>query len=1107
MATALVIGGCLAEDQGYLGEEEPEELGQVASALTAQELDAYAQRGMDFVVQDTVTWVQNPANNCGACHRVGAPLYGASQAAYTGYTVNTTTANGTGYLANFLANEQYAAGYWTHGAGSHTFIKSAYNAFGLAGYTQFDNDVHLPKLQKAVEWAIGATVPHKFTNPLDGKALQGVTSVYVPQDHGSNPVTLGWQMPTAYFAVATRSLLDVGAGIPPLQRDNYKVFLRNMADSLEGQYARSNGAWLPQDVAFAAIGTIQDVVDRSPAVNTTVAAMRSELLNRYNPAGGWGDASIGTPNVYTTGAVLYALCLLDVRQDQNPTVASALNWLASQQCVAGNNYCGTGLPANNGSWVLSGHAGDVPTTFATLAMGCYGSLNVRVTLTPPSVQLAAGLGGPQTTQFTVKVKNTGYVRNTYNLVPSGNWPNMTISHNNPSMTLDPGVEANDVVTVTLPANMPESVIIPVSVKVSYLTKSGMVEKVVTFNVFIPPQPTAAGLDTITTILSPSNNAVIAPGTSVNLAASVKLAASGNPVSIGTLTFYSGSAVIATVQAVNGVFSYSWPVPASAPLGPQTFTATYNGFANANFSINYKGSSANGVFTIGYPNGSVCSSSAECQSGFCVDGVCCNSACGGGASGDCQACSRFAGALTDGTCGTVQAGFICRPSRGFCDVAEVCDGANQACPSTDVVQANGTSCGLNSSACSNGDCKTIPKGLNGRYFNNTTLANPFALNRVDTTVNFAWGTGSPAASVNADNFSTRWTGDVITPAGANMTGRYWFYTQSDQGVRLWVNGKLIIDNWTSHTTTVDSGSIYLEAGKRYGVMLEYFEGTGDANITLQWNPPNSLSSVIPSANLTPALNSPVTVRIRSPLDRTAYRAPASVNVDVDAVGLFATINSVELFMNGNSLGPKNAPPFQWPVTLSAQGVYVFTAKATGTATNSQGQPVQLVQFSRSAAVSATQAPSPNGTGAGLTADYFNGTNFNKFEFTRSENTVVLDGNVNSPLPEDILNPNGFSVRWTGSMVPAYSQAYTFSVNANHPARVWVNNVKIIDTQANPGVTVSAPVGLSAGQTVPVQVEYLKNSSTDTLMKLFWESQSEPKSLIPGTRLYPATASSF
>ncbi|HZH78995.1 MAG TPA: PA14 domain-containing protein, partial [Archangium sp.] len=686
--------------------------------------------------------------------------------------------------------------------------------------------------------------------------------------------------------------------------------------------------------------------------------------------------------------------------------------------------------------------------------------------------------------------------------------------------------------LVLPANIPPSVIIPVSVKVSYDTLNGPANKTVTFNVYIPPQHNANAAPTTTSILSPANGAVIAPGSTVNLSARVTLNATGGTVTQGSLTLYTGGISIGTVMAdANGNFSYSWPVPATAPLGTQTFTATYNGFATTDYSVNIAGSTASRTITIGNPNGTICETNADCQSGFCVDGMCCNSACGGNNPGDCQACSRFAGAPVDGTCGTVKANFICRPSQGYCDFEERCDGSSTVC-GTDTFRSSGTTCAVGRGSCNTtGTCVNPSSALTVDYFANTTLSGTPTLTALEPAnvapqsgfFDYQWGTAAPNASTPADNFSSRWYGDLFTkPAPTDeptrYTGRYWFYTQSDQGIRLWVNGKLIINNWTSHTTMLDSGSIYLEAGKRYSIVVEYYEGTGSANLTIQYQPPGELSQVLktsyinpatgmPRQQLTTAINNPVPVRIKSPLDRGSYLAPANVVVDVEAyaLGSKSTLNSVELFRDGVSLGVKTAAPFSWPVSGLGFGFYTFQAKATATAIDSTNTPQTLVQWSAPASVNVMASPAGTGNGQGLTADYFNGSNFNTFEFTRTDYNVQLVDGVNNPLPADILNPSGYSVRWTGTVLPAYSQAYKFSVNANHPAKVWVKGVLVIDTSVAGAPTTSANIGLVAGERVPIKVEYYKNSSTISLMKLFWESPSEPRALVPGIRMYPSTAS--
>ena len=105
-----------------------------------------------------------------------------------------------------------------------------------------------------------------------------------------------------------------------------------------------------------------------------------------------------------------------------------------------------------------------------------------------------------------------------------------------------------------------------------------------------------------------------------------------------------------------------------------------------------------VFTSGLsPDGDACATAGECESGFCADGVCCNTACGGGASGDCQACSVAAGAAVDGTCAPRSAGTVCRAAAGACDVAETCTGTSTACPS-DALATAGSVCRAAAGAC-------------------------------------------------------------------------------------------------------------------------------------------------------------------------------------------------------------------------------------------------------------------------------------------------------------------------------------------------------------------------------------------------------------------------
>ncbi|MEM6967310.1 MAG: PA14 domain-containing protein, partial [Bacteroidota bacterium] len=137
------------------------------------------------------------------------------------------------------------------------------------------------------------------------------------------------------------------------------------------------------------------------------------------------------------------------------------------------------------------------------------------------------------------------------------------------------------------------------------------------------------------------------------------------------------------------------------------------------------------------------------------------------------------------------------------------------------------------------------GLTATYFDNINFTAP-VVEKIDPTINFNWGTGAPTNGVGAQTFSVRWEGAIEVP----RSGGYTFYTNSDDGVRLWVNDKLIIENWTNHPATEDIGSIVLEPGTRYKIKMEYYENGGAAVAQLRWSGPGINKEIIPANFLFP-----------------------------------------------------------------------------------------------------------------------------------------------------------------------------------------------------------------------------------------------------------------
>lgn len=138
------------------------------------------------------------------------------------------------------------------------------------------------------------------------------------------------------------------------------------------------------------------------------------------------------------------------------------------------------------------------------------------------------------------------------------------------------------------------------------------------------------------------------------------------------------------------------------------------------------------------------------------------------------------------------------------------------------------------------------GLSAEYFSDRNLT-ALALARTDTNINFSWSFASPGVGVPADNFSARWMGRIQ----ARYAGWHQFHTTTDEGVRLWVDGRLIIDNWNSHFLTEDTGGLLLVAGRYYEIVMEYFDASSTATAKLSWTPPGMAKEIIPSAQLYPA----------------------------------------------------------------------------------------------------------------------------------------------------------------------------------------------------------------------------------------------------------------
>ena len=393
------------------------------------------------------------------------------------------------------------------------------------------------------------------------------------------------------------------------------------------------------------------------------------------------------------------------------------------------------------------------------------------------------------------------------------------------------------------------------------------------------------------------------------------------------------------------------------------------------------------------------------------------------------------------------------------------------------------------------------GLRAEYFNdagNNTYFTTAVLSRVDPTLDFTWGDAAPAAGVQADNFSVRWTGQVQ----ATLTGNYTFTTVSNDGIRLWVNGQLLIDNWTDHDTVINtSAEIALVMSVSYDIRVEYYDHTGPAVARLLWTPPGQALGVVPQGSLfpSPPPNQPPIVNagpdqiIGLPNNTVTVRGSASDDGLPAPPGMltYAWTKVSGREESDNPVVFSNRDALTTAVTFPASDVYILRLTVSDGA----------VTVSDDVAV--TVNPAPSGSVTGLQGQYYNGMAFNTLRLTRTDPVVNFNWEAGSPGAG--VQPDNFSVRWTGQVQAVVSGAHTFFTYTDDGVRLWVNGQLVIDSWINQSGTLrsSAPISLVANQLYQIRMDFYENAG-DAIAQLLWNYPGQARTPIPQSQLYTPSA---
>lgn len=368
------------------------------------------------------------------------------------------------------------------------------------------------------------------------------------------------------------------------------------------------------------------------------------------------------------------------------------------------------------------------------------------------------------------------------------------------------------------------------------------------------------------------------------------------------------------------------------------------------------------------------------------------------------------------------------------------------------------------------------GLLGKYYDTITFSN-LKLKRIDSTINFNWGTGSTTAEIPADYFGIEWVGQIK----AEYSEKYTFYTVTDDGIRLWVNNILIIDNWTDHPKTENQGSIDLEANKRYNIKIQYYEKSVQALVSLLWSSKSQIKEVVPQMSLYTTDYTETYIRTSGKEVKFLF-APQAYMSEVQFVyskngGIIQIISMKKEYegysyiLNGFSVGDTINYSYRYVIKGKKISTQTFTYKHTDVSIH------------------------------GLVGLYYTGKNFDSLICTKIDYEINFNWGYNlSPIPVSAIGTDHYRIRWKGEIEPLYSEEYVFYTDTDDGVRLWINGKLVINNWTDHSETENAGnITLKAGEKYSIVMEYYENQGV-SIAKLFWSSNSQQKQIVPKEQLF-------
>jgi hypothetical protein len=330
---------------------------------------------------------------------------------------------------------------------------------------------------------------------------------------------------------------------------------------------------------------------------------------------------------------------------------------------------------------------------------------------------------------------------------------------------------------------------------------------------------------------------------------------------------------------------------------------------------------------------------------------------------------------------------------------------------------------------------------GEYFSNTMLQGTPAIVRNDPGINFNWGTSAPAVGVPADNFSVRWTRQLSFPAAQ----LYRFVLQSDDGVRLWIDNTLVIDEWHMAAFTPYTRDVSLTAGW-HAIRIEYYEGGGNAFVQF------SLQA--------------------APQIIVNWKGEYFANMSLSGLPALTRDDAAISFDWGQG-APANGLPadgfsVRWTRLLKFDaGTYRFSVRSDDGIRLWLDGGLQIDEWHNASGQTYAREVQLGAGNHNLRLEYFENGGGALIYFTMQrvedydkwkgeyfpndhwagspvivQNDDRLDFNWGTGSPDQLLPSDRFSVRWTRSIV-LEPGTYRFDLNVDDGVRFWIDNVLVLD----------------------------------------------------------------